>query len=127
MKLIRKPGDRPDVVFLTSPYRGGRQGHAATWRPAIILDVALLLPPHLQPSTRTAIVLPIRLVKMEEGEMSTTAATTKQREHTLEKNLWAALSAALLGLVILYGVGFAPLQAHNAAHDARHSAAFPCH
>lgn len=42
-------------------------------------------------------------------------------------SLWPALSAALLGLVILYGVGFAPLAAHNAAHDARHAAAFPCH
>jgi cobalt transporter subunit CbtB (proposed) len=42
--------------------------------------------------------------------------------------LWPALSAALLGLVILYGAGFAPQAAvHNGAHDARHSAAFPCH
>ncbi|MCP5421107.1 MAG: CbtB-domain containing protein [Gammaproteobacteria bacterium] len=43
-------------------------------------------------------------------------------------NRWLpSLFAALLGLVILYGVGFAPLAAHNAAHDARHSVAFPCH
>ena len=42
--------------------------------------------------------------------------------------LWPALSAAVLGLVILYGAGFAPQSAaHNAAHDTRHSAAFPCH
>jgi cobalt transporter subunit CbtB len=41
--------------------------------------------------------------------------------------LWPALGAAMLGLFILYGVGFAPLAAHNAAHDTRHSAAFPCH
>jgi cobalt transporter subunit CbtB len=40
----------------------------------------------------------------------------------------AALVAALLGLFILYGVGFAnPATLHNAAHDARHSFAFPCH
>jgi cobalt transporter subunit CbtB len=40
----------------------------------------------------------------------------------------AALIAILLGVVILYGVGFAstPLL-HNAAHDTRHSQGFPCH
>jgi cobalt transporter subunit CbtB len=40
----------------------------------------------------------------------------------------AALVAALLGLFILYGVGFAgPATLHNAAHDTRHAFAFPCH
>lgn len=39
-----------------------------------------------------------------------------------------ALFAAVLGLAILYVVGFAqPAMVHDAAHDARHSAAFPCH
>ena len=33
-----------------------------------------------------------------------------------------------LGLVILYGVGFAQMpEIHNAAHDVRHSQGFPCH
>ena len=36
--------------------------------------------------------------------------------------------AILLGIVMLYGVGFAPMDvAHNAAHDTRHAVAFPCH
>ena len=40
----------------------------------------------------------------------------------------AAVIAALLGLFLLYGVGFAnPATLHNAAHDTRHSFAFPCH
>lgn len=40
----------------------------------------------------------------------------------------AAVLAALLGLFLLYGAGFAnPATLHNAAHDARHSFAFPCH
>ena len=40
----------------------------------------------------------------------------------------AALVAFLLGVFLLYGVGFAnPAALHNAAHDARHSFAFPCH
>ena len=39
----------------------------------------------------------------------------------------AALAAAL-GLVLLFGAGFAETEAlHNAAHDVRHSAAMPCH
>ena len=43
------------------------------------------------------------------------------------KNL-QLLAAAVLGIVILFGVGFAPMDmAHNAAHDTRHSVAFPCH
>jgi cobalt transporter subunit CbtB len=38
------------------------------------------------------------------------------------------LSSLLLGLVFVYFVGFAPISAvHNAAHDTRHTAAFPCH
>lgn len=37
------------------------------------------------------------------------------------------LVAGFLGLVMIYGVGFAPHIAHNVAHDTRHSAAFPCH
>lgn len=39
-----------------------------------------------------------------------------------------ALTAVLLGAVIVYGVGFSPIAAaHNAAHDARHVNVFPCH
>lgn len=40
------------------------------------------------------------------------------------------LSAILLGLTVILGVGFgqdANNFLHNAAHDSRHSAAFPCH
>jgi cobalt transporter subunit CbtB len=39
-----------------------------------------------------------------------------------------ALLAASLGLVLLYASAFAQTAAlHNAAHDGRHSAGFPCH
>ena len=47
---------------------------------------------------------------------------------TRSARLGAALMAGLLGLVMLFGVGFAQIGAvHNAAHDTRHSIAFPCH
>lgn len=37
-------------------------------------------------------------------------------------------AAFLLGMVILYGAGFASSAAvHNAAHDGRHAQGFPCH
>jgi cobalt transporter subunit CbtB len=40
----------------------------------------------------------------------------------------AAVVAMLLGSFLVYGVGFAsPSTIHNAAHDGRHSFAFPCH
>jgi cobalt transporter subunit CbtB len=36
--------------------------------------------------------------------------------------------AALLGAFLIFGVGFSHVSAfHNAAHDVRHSNAFPCH
>ena len=38
------------------------------------------------------------------------------------------LTAFAFGAVVLFAVGFLPMDvAHNAAHDARHALAFPCH
>jgi len=38
------------------------------------------------------------------------------------------VSAITLGVALLFAVGFSPMDvAHNAAHDARHAFAFPCH
>ncbi len=43
-------------------------------------------------------------------------------------SFWPALAAALLGLTIVYGAALANSDTvHNAAHDTRHAAAFPCH
>ncbi len=42
--------------------------------------------------------------------------------------LWPSVAAILLGAFLIIGTGFAqPNLLHNAAHDARHSLAFPCH
>lgn len=39
-----------------------------------------------------------------------------------------AVVSILLGVFVLFGVGFAGATTiHNAAHDSRHSFAFPCH
>lgn len=41
--------------------------------------------------------------------------------------LACALLCAALGSLLVYGAGFAPnARLHNAAHDARHAAGFPC-
>ena len=48
----------------------------------------------------------------------------------LSSKLLPGLSALALGLTIILGVGFmqgAGNYLHNAAHDSRHNAAFPCH
>lgn len=42
--------------------------------------------------------------------------------------LMPVLVTALVGVVLLFAAGFAQTHVlHNAAHDARHSAVFPCH
>lgn len=39
-----------------------------------------------------------------------------------------AIFAIAFGMFMVFGVGFAhPTTIHNAAHDARHAFAFPCH
>ncbi|MBD8120741.1 CbtB-domain containing protein [Pseudomonas lutea] len=52
---------------------------------------------------------------------TTATATQSQR-------LVAAAGAMLLGAFLVYFAGFSHIDAvHNAAHDTRHSSAFPCH
>jgi len=51
-----------------------------------------------------------------------------ERQALATTRIVAALTAAVLGLVLIYGSGFAQIEEiHNGAHDARHSAGFPCH
>ena len=54
-------------------------------------------------------------------------STEKSRSLSLSTAV-QVVSAIALGAVLLFAVGFAPMDvAHNAAHDARHAFAFPCH
>ncbi len=60
--------------------------------------------------------------------MSDRTATPTAQAAGRTSRLAAPIFAILLGAFMLYGVGVAPLDAaHNAAHDSRHSFAFPCH
>ncbi|KAB0519973.1 CbtB domain-containing protein [Pseudomonas extremorientalis] len=57
---------------------------------------------------------------------STSHATSSTS--TLGLRLTAAIGASILGACLVYFAGFSHIEAvHNAAHDTRHSAAFPCH
>ena len=54
--------------------------------------------------------------------------TLSASEATTRDRALAAIAAAALGIVVVFAAGFAPGDAvHNAAHDSRHSFAFPCH
>ena len=64
----------------------------------------------------------------EESMMNSAHSRTGLQAVPDTKNLLPALAAALLGAVILFGVALANGDTiHNAAHDTRHAAAFPCH
>ncbi|MFZ2407212.1 MAG: CbtB domain-containing protein [Methylobacter sp.] len=55
-------------------------------------------------------------------------AQTSTRSEVLKDRILPAMLAGFLGLGLLYAAGFAETaQLHNAAHDGRHSASFPCH
>jgi cobalt transporter subunit CbtB len=46
----------------------------------------------------------------------------------LASRIGAAMLAVAFGAFLIFGMGFAETSAlHNAAHDGRHSAGFPCH
>ncbi|MCY1281443.1 cobalt transporter subunit CbtB (proposed) [compost metagenome] len=46
----------------------------------------------------------------------------------LSQRLTLAVGSLLVGATLIWFAGFSHLEAvHNAAHDTRHNAAFPCH
>ena len=60
--------------------------------------------------------------------MTTTATTSLGTSVNQQSRIMQLAFAALLGIFIVGFVGFSHLDVvHNAAHDYRHSMAFPCH
>jgi cobalt transporter subunit CbtB len=48
--------------------------------------------------------------------------------HPLQSRLYASIVVGFLGLALVWITAFSPLPTiHNAAHDARHAFAAPCH
>ncbi|PUA18004.1 CbtB domain-containing protein [Glaciimonas sp. PCH181] len=47
---------------------------------------------------------------------------------TWKDRVLPAVCSAVVGLILVYAMGFSHnMTLHNAAHDGRHSAGFPCH
>ena len=64
----------------------------------------------------------------EESMMDSTNSPTGLEAVSDTRRLRPALAAAMLGVIVLFGVALANSDTlHNAAHDTRHAAAFPCH
>lgn len=60
--------------------------------------------------------------------ISTSRTQSATSTSTQSQRLFAAVGAAVLGAFLVYFAGFSHIDAvHNAAHDTRHSSAFPCH
>jgi cobalt transporter subunit CbtB len=58
--------------------------------------------------------------------MMNTASISSQTN--ISERVKAAAAALALGTVLVFTVGFAQsTSVHNAAHDTRHTLAFPCH
>lgn len=71
----------------------------------------------------------LNLGTMEEESMMNSAYSRSGLQAVPDtRRLLPAIAAALLGMAILFGVALANSDTiHNAAHDTRHAAAFPCH
>lgn len=63
----------------------------------------------------------------KEGSVQTTYAPASVAAKGASATVQAVLAMAL-GLFVVFMVGFSHIDVvHNAAHDVRHSSAFPCH
>ena len=85
-----------------------------------------------EPEDRPVITNKLRGGRREDNIMTSPEATQASQPQIAVKSstalLMQSLGALIFGMVILFAVGFAPMEvAHNAAHDVRHSLAFPCH
>ena len=121
---------RPDAVICPQP--GG-----VSWRVRQVASIARA-GIYRSPAAFTwhaALFDPSRLlwlnVEREEPLMSPQHSSIPNHTATAAAStgtMLQALLAAMLGVMLLIGVGFSHIEAvHNAAHDARHSAGFPCH
>jgi cobalt transporter subunit CbtB len=74
------------------------------------------------------VILLEETIAMSPASQSVSNSAAPGRSIAWKDRVLPALLAAALGGMLLYAAGFAETELlHNAAHDARHSAATPCH
>ena len=60
--------------------------------------------------------------------LSTISESAGSASISAAKSKLASVAAMLLGASFIFMIGFSHIDVvHNAAHDTRHSSAFPCH
>jgi cobalt transporter subunit CbtB len=65
---------------------------------------------------------------MQATQLIPTRAATGGQSISLATPAVQLLGAAILALMVVFMIGFSQIMpVHNAAHDVRHSASFPCH
>ena len=110
------PQHKVTTQSLTQQTRGGRALFGLLRARSCGALLALLFPADRTEGSAMSII-------SSTGHSTTTSSTT-----TLSQRLTAAVCASILGACLVYFAGFSHIEAvHNAAHDTRHSAAFPCH
>ena len=65
---------------------------------------------------------------MKDQIATTATLRTASVSTSLSSPMFQIAATFMLGMVMLFGVGFVDMSAvHAAAHDMRHAAGFPCH
>ena len=65
---------------------------------------------------------------LSQSEATQSVGSSSGNAQSVAFSSFQIFSALLLGAIVLFAVGFLPMEAaHNAAHDVRHALAFPCH
>jgi cobalt transporter subunit CbtB len=125
-RTARKSVDRPRRGILSDSVALGDRTHAGS---EVQIRGGRVMTGLRALTVATEVFLPQPLQAFEGGFMTTRSVAVPQPASLSSKDrTLVGASALLTGLALLFLVGFAPIAAvHNAAHDTRHSAAFPCH
>jgi cobalt transporter subunit CbtB len=61
-------------------------------------------------------------------ELSVASGAVHVKDRSINQRKALGIGALIVGCACIYLVGFAPnMTVHNAAHDTRHTAGYPCH
>jgi cobalt transporter subunit CbtB len=108
--------------MIASPETGLKSFHLATRGGRARADRCPAVACHAATRCAVHLIEKVRLMS------SSTLSSSISASHPLSHRILLAVGSMLLGAVLIFLAGFSHLETlHNAAHDTRHSAAFPCH